>query len=133
MRVAQTTPERLERSWPADPQYVAAARAAVSEFAVGNGASRIDLAGLKLAVSEAVSNVVLHAYRGSATGRIHLAAAHRPDGLHVVVSDQGGGMLPRTDSPGSGFGLSLIAQSADGVEIGRTAGGGTTVLMRFRT
>ena len=56
----------------------------------------------------------------------------RPNGyLCLLVRDHGCGLAPRTDSPGLGLGLPLIAESASSVEVTTPGGGGTEVRMRF--
>jgi len=88
-----------------------------------------------LAVSEAVNNVVVHAYRdrdaSTEPGRVHVAVTLERDDLVVAVSDEGTGMKPRTDSPGAGLGLPIIATLADRVEVDRLATG-TRLVMAFR-
>ena len=49
----------------------------------------------------------------------------------VVVADEGRGMLPRTDSPGLGLGLPLIAQMTQSLEVHDRQGGGTEIRMSF--
>ena len=71
-----------------------------------------------LATSEAVTNVVLHAYPApDASGSIEVVAAVVPDEVWVIVADRGAGMTPRTASPGLGLGLAIIAQVADELEL----------------
>ena len=56
------------------------------------------------------------------------SAGARP--VDPPVTDEGGGMLPRPDSPGLGLGLPLIVELATSVDIDST-GGGTRVAMEF--
>jgi anti-sigma regulatory factor (Ser/Thr protein kinase) len=87
---------------------------------------------VRLAVSEAVSNVVVHGYRAAGTrGEFTVAVTWEADLLHVTVRDHGCGMAPRTDSPGAGLGLPLIASLADSVSVAAPADGGTEVTMTF--
>jgi anti-sigma regulatory factor (Ser/Thr protein kinase) len=85
-----------------------------------------------LCVSEAVTNVVVHAYRAAdEPGEIELEA-RKPDGfLCIYVRDQGLGLSPRVDSPGIGLGLPVIADSATSLEVRRPESGGTELAMRF--
>ena len=122
---ARETP--LELSLSADSDSVAKARHAVADYAQDHGADREDVA---LAVSEAVSNAVIHAFRGREPGRIDLRALCDGDGLVVSVSDDGVGVAPNPDSPGLGLGLALIGSLASGIEL-RRDGRGTTIIMRF--
>ena len=59
-------------------------------------------------------------------------SSNRDDGeFFVVVCDEGIGMAPRTDSPGLGLGLGLIAGLAKRLEIGSRQPAGATVTMVF--
>jgi anti-sigma regulatory factor (Ser/Thr protein kinase) len=85
---------------------------------------------VKLAVSEAVTNAVRHAYRDQEPGDV-IATAHIESGiLRIVIADTGRGMAPRSDSPGLGLGLPLISHAADTVEVMRKSPG-TEVHMTF--
>jgi anti-sigma regulatory factor (Ser/Thr protein kinase) len=85
-----------------------------------------------LAVSEAATNVVLHAYTGdSEPGPLLLSARLMDDRVHVVIRDHGRGMTPRPDSPGLGLGLPLMTRLADAVQISTHPEGGTEVRMTF--
>lgn len=93
-------------------------RHAVVDLAVENGASDWELEGIALAVCEALTNVVVHAYAGhAAPGVVTVQAWMDGECLHVVVGDEGIGMRPRTDSPGLGHGLPVIYHIAEDVEI----------------
>ena len=111
---------------------VAEARSAVTEFAQSAGATADALAAVSLAVSEAVTNAVLHAYLDRETpGTVEVRADREDEQVVVVVADQGRGMLPRTDSPGLGLGLPLIAQMTQSLEVHDRQGGGTEIRMAF--
>jgi serine/threonine-protein kinase RsbW len=87
---------------------------------------------ISLAVSEAATNVVLHAYTGdSEPGPLVLSARVMDDRVHVVIRDHGRGMTPRPDSPGLGLGLPLMTRLADAVQISSHPDGGTEVRMTF--
>jgi anti-sigma regulatory factor (Ser/Thr protein kinase) len=89
------------------------------------------LSDIKLAVTEACTNVVVHAYEGD-EGPLAVAAYIRDRRLVVVVSDEGRGIVPRPDSPGLGLGLPLIATLAESLELGTGANHETEVRMTFR-
>jgi serine/threonine-protein kinase RsbW len=100
------------------PESVAPMRHAVVDFAAANGASDWELEGIALAVCEALTNVVVHAYVGRvAPGVLTVQAWMNGECLHVVVGDEGIGMRRRTDSPGLGHGLPVIYRIAEDVEI----------------
>jgi anti-sigma regulatory factor (Ser/Thr protein kinase) len=91
------------------------------------------LADVKTAVSEACSNVVLHAYKGG-IGPLEVTIGVQAPGLLVVVRDRGGGIRPhRFDEEQRGVGLSLIQALTDKVEFRGAPGKGTEVRMSFGT
>lgn len=91
------------------------------------------IAEVTLAVTEACSNVVVHAYRGQ-TGELEVIVEDDPvEGVIVNVRDHGGGLQPRADSPGLGVGLPVIYAIADSVQVSsNTDGNGTDLRMHFR-
>jgi serine/threonine-protein kinase RsbW/stage II sporulation protein AB (anti-sigma F factor) len=106
------------------------ARRALQAFLVARGVDPQAFSDALLAVSEVVTNAVVHGYR-EATGEVTLEADHRGDTLRLSVADAGAGMSPRPDSPGLGLGLPLVSRVAEQVEIEAPDGGGTHVTMRF--
>jgi anti-sigma regulatory factor (Ser/Thr protein kinase) len=123
--------ERCEQSWPARPEHVGAARRAASVAAQRAGAERDVLDAVRLAVSEAVSNVVVHGYRHAGRGDFTVSVQWGDDQLEVTVRDHGCGMQPRMDSPGAGLGLPLIASLAKSFSVSEPPDGGTEVRMTF--
>ena len=118
---------------PATADAVPALRAAVTEFAVRGGLPEPPLEDMRLAVSEAITNVVLHGYRDSSEpGPIEIEAELDEDGLRLLVADEGTGMQPRPDSPGAGFGLPLIVAVTDNCEIRSHSPRGTELCLYFR-
>jgi serine/threonine-protein kinase RsbW len=110
------TPVHLRVLGVAD--QVATVRHAVLESAKAHGIGSALLDDIALAVSEACTNVVLHAYRGAAAPGPLAVDAYRENGaFFVVVCDEGAGISPRTDSPGLGLGLGLIGGLAQRLEI----------------
>ena len=123
----------LELDLAAEPESPARVRQALREALAGVA---VDIDAVELAVSEAVANVAVHAYRderppSAGPGRVRVAARIDADELWIVVSDDGVGMAPRPDSPGLGLGLPLIAQVSDGLEIEQRPTGSRMVI-RFR-
>ena len=118
---------------PAVPGSVPRVRQAVAQFAVAAGAGETTVDDIRLSVSEAVTNAVLHAYKDrDEPGPVHVRADVDGDHLHVEVADEGGGIIPRIDSPGMGLGLPLIAQSAHTMDVQLLETGGTAIRMTFR-
>jgi anti-sigma regulatory factor (Ser/Thr protein kinase) len=132
MRALSTGPDaRLELRLDAQPKSVAVVRRELGTFVAEHfpGASP-DVA---LAVSEAVSNVVMHAYRGDGvSGQVRVVACVRPTELVVVVRDYGVGMRPHPESPGAGLGLSIIGAATSAMNVERPEDGGTRIRLRFR-
>jgi len=123
----------IRRALPAVPSSVTALRSAVAAFATEAGLGEPLLTGVKLAVSEAVTNAVMHAYiDAEQPGEVRLDARLEGDRFHVIVSDDGCGMVPRIDSPGLGVGLPVIANATDTLDIQHGDGGGTELRMSFR-
>ena len=122
---------QLHRSMEAVPSSVPALRGAIADFATARGVREPLLSSIKLAVSEAVTNAVLHAYVGAKPGAVRLAAWLEAGCLLVEVSDDGGGMMPRLDSPGLGVGLPIIADTADTLDISSSPRGGARLRMTF--
>jgi serine/threonine-protein kinase RsbW len=111
---------------------VAPIRHAVVAAAEASGMSAGDRDDVGLAVSEACSNVVAHAYLDAAApGPLFVETYRREGAFVVVVSDEGTGIAPRADSPGAGFGLPLIARLTHRLEIGSNGLGGAKVTMAF--
>jgi serine/threonine-protein kinase RsbW len=119
---------RTSSSWPASHRTNIAPlrRAAAAE-----GAGAVSPDDVRLAVSEAVTNVVLHAYVDVAPGPVHVALAVEGDELVVCVRDEGPGLRPRPDSPGAGLGLPVMAQLASHIDIGDGDGNGVRIRMTF--
>jgi anti-sigma regulatory factor (Ser/Thr protein kinase) len=121
--------ERLDLRLEAVPKSVAEVRRRIARFVDRHGLA--DARDVALAVTEAATNAVLHAYRGGERGRMRVVACARRTGLVVVVRDYGCGMSPNPDSTGLGLGLSVIGALAAEMNIERPSDGGTRVRMRF--
>jgi serine/threonine-protein kinase RsbW len=134
---AAPTPRGLNRSFPAEIDRITDARSFVNAWFCEWVPDDDPLVGdVAVAVSEACTNAVVHAFRDHAPDRgdaaFCVAMERDGDTARVTVSDNGAGMEPRTDSPGLGLGLAMIASLTDGVEIRpATHGSGTIVAMRF--
>jgi serine/threonine-protein kinase RsbW len=124
-------------SWKvsARPENVSHVRHSVVEFARKNRVPRSVLADVALAVSEAVTNVAVHAFRDQlepGTMLLSMDVAQEGGQIEVTVTDAGSGMVTREDSPGLGLGLPLIGRLAHEVGYTRPSGGGTALWMSFR-
>lgn len=125
------------------PENEGFARVAVSAFAVQLDPTLDVLADIKTAVSEAVTNAIVHGY-GPALGTVAVEAALRSDGvLQISVSDRGRGipdiaqaMQPffttQPEKERSGMGFSVMQTFMDRVSVESVLGEGTTVRMEKR-
>ena len=114
---------------PATGAAVRAIRRSIRVFAEANGAYGARLAAIELAVSEAVANVVVHAYPDE-PGEVRVAADVENGELEVVVVDDGAGFRPGP-APGLGLGLGLMRQGATAFEVRDRPLGGVEVWLRF--
>jgi len=121
-------------SAPALADNVPHLRQAVVDFACVNGVSESVVVDVRLAISEALTNAILHAYhRYAQPGSVRVSASIEREWIELRVADDGSGFAPRDDSPGLGLGIPLINRLADQVELRRRPDvGGTEVRMRFR-
>ncbi len=121
--------EQVQLDLSSDATNVAVARHALAELARRVGAHVDDV---KIAVSEAVGNAVVHAYRGGETGTIRVTGRHQRGRLVVTVADDGLGMTPNPGTPGLRVGIPLITKLCDDVRF-TSSDQGTVVSMSFAT
>ena len=114
---------------PARAEYITLCRLALTGIARVRSLSDELLADLKLALTEAASNSVRHAYREGYAGDVEISYELLPDRLVIEVTDAGGGFdpvavegAPEELSEG-GLGIAIIRAIADQVEIGRLPDG----------
>jgi serine/threonine-protein kinase RsbW len=117
---------------PARPENVAVVRHVLGAFGEALRLPHELVEDIRLAATEACTNVVRHAYRDGETGPIDIMI--RPDGdrLELVVSDRGQGLGPSADATGPGLGLPLIAALSDSVELQALPLRGSRIAMSFR-
>lgn len=125
------------------PENEGFARIAVSAFAVQLNPTLDVLADIKTAVSEAVTNAIVHGY-AEQEGMVTICAQLKTDGmLEIEVRDQGRGiadiaqaMQPffttQPEKERSGMGFSVMQTFMDGVRVESSPGAGTTVYMKKR-
>ena len=122
--------ERLDLRLDATAQALSMVRKRIAAFAHRHELA--DPGDVALAVTEAATNAVVHAYRNGAKGAMRVVACAEPTGLVVVVRDYGCGMSPNPESPGAGLGLSVIGALAAEMNVERPDDGGTRLRIRFR-
>lgn len=132
----------IKLEFPARAVNEGFARAAVAAFVSQLDPTLTELGDLKTAVSEAVTNAVVHAYPDS-LGVIQLRARILPGGeVELVVKDKGVGIadVERARTPlyttggeeRSGMGFTIMEGFTDRLRVRSAPGRGTTVTMRRR-
>jgi serine/threonine-protein kinase RsbW len=117
---------------PARAEYITLGRLALTGLSRLRELSDETLADLKLALTEACSNSVRHAYRDGRTGVVDIDYNLQPDYLEIEVSDDGPG-FDYVETEGEengeltegGLGLAIIRSLTDEFELGSRNGGGS--------
>ena len=119
------------------------ARIAVASFVIGLDPSMEVLCDIKTAVSEAVTNAVIHGYENNAECEVCIECEVENGVLYIKVSDTGKGikdikkaMQPMYSEGGgeerSGMGFTVMSVFMDSVEVKSEIGKGTQVYMSKR-
>jgi len=116
---------------PARPENVAVVRHVLGAFAEALQLPDPVIEDMRLAVTEACTNVVRHAYSDGEPGPVEILIRPEGDTLQVVVSDRGRGLTPSSDTAGPGLGLPLIAALAHSLEIEQAPSCGSRLRMSF--
>ena len=116
---------------PARPENVAVVRHVLGAFAEALQLPDPVIEDMRLAVTEACTNVVRHAYADGRPGPVEILIRPDDDTLQVVVSDRGRGLGPSEDTTGPGLGLPLIAALAHSLEIEQAPDSGSRLRMSF--
>lgn len=115
------------------------ARSAVAAFCVELNPTLDELSDIKTAVSEAVTNAIVHGYEG-ADGVVTVQAGIEGNVLHIEVSDEGKGIeniaaarqpffTTKPDAERSGMGFTVMESFMDTLEVFKNAPHGTVVKM----
>jgi serine/threonine-protein kinase RsbW len=120
----------FEATFPPTPQGVGTMRREVAAFAHRSGLDEEGVGAVRLAVSEAATNAVVHGYRDAGEGGLKVVAYVAGGELNVIVSDSGVGLAPRPDSPGLGLGMPLMASVTSRFRV-VSQGAGTEIHMAF--
>lgn len=133
--------ERIIIQLPSRPENLALARVIVTAFAARLDFTVAESEEISVAVSEAVSNCIIHGY-GNGPGQILMELAVTEDGsLEVVIADRGKGIEDvdqarqpafTTSEDRMGFGFVFMESFMDQLEVTSAPGRGTTVVMRKR-
>jgi len=110
---------------PAKAEYITLSRLALTGLARWASLSEETLSDLKLALSEACSNSVRHAYRDGRDGFVEIHYEVGPDEIAIEVLDDGGGFESGAaedvdgDLSEGGLGIAIIRAVTDEFEVGR--------------
>jgi serine/threonine-protein kinase RsbW len=116
---------------PARPEYITLGRLALTAIAGVRPLSDETLHDLKLALTEACTNSVRHAYHNEGRGSVDIVYELRGDRLAVEVGDAGAGFDPGVATNDvekleeGGLGIAIIRAVTDEVEIAEREGGGS--------
>ncbi|ADU51254.1 anti-sigma regulatory factor, serine/threonine protein kinase [Thermaerobacter marianensis DSM 12885] len=133
-------PRWLELRLPSLPENVGVARVAVAAFAAQLPFTLSELEEIKVAVSEAVTNAVVHGY-GHGQGVVTVRAGHDGHRLWVEVADSGRGIADieqarqpafSTDPERMGMGFAFMEAFMDQVDVESVPGAGTVVRLYKR-
>ena len=125
------------------PENESFARVAIAAFMVRLNPTLEAVTDVKTAVSEAVTNAVVHAYRGSDAGSIYIDATidYEEQSIVVVITDEGVGIedisqamepffttLPELERSGMGF--AVMQSFMDELSVSSTPGKGAVIRMK---
>ncbi len=118
------TPSPVRLSLPAQARNIAVVRRALEAIAEELALPHRVIEDMRLAVTEACTNVVRHAYTeveaaGASAMRVELLP--ETDGMQVIVEDRGRGLGRSPDAGGPGLGLPLIATLSSRLEVSHGA------------
>lgn len=134
------TKNEMKLIFPSLSENERLARIAVGGFISAENPTVAELNELKTAVSEAVTNCIVHAYRDT-VGLIELTARLSDSGVYIKIRDKGCGIedverameplyTTLADEERSGLGFSVMESFTDSVSVKSRLGIGTTVVMK---
>ena len=132
-------PRTVRLTIPARAEYITLCRLALTGISRLRSLSDEVVADLKLALTEAASNSVRHAYAETGEGTVEILYELYGDRLVIEVSDEGEGFEVAENGRDSealtegGLGIAIIRSIADEVEIGSKSGGGGSRLRFVKT
>lgn len=124
----------------AKPINTGLVRATVASYAARLNPTIETLSDIKTAVSEAVTNAIIHAYDGNEDMDICINASLIGDNLHIKVVDYGSGIpnvveamrdfyTTRSSEERSGLGFTIMGSFMDAIDVQSCEGEGTTVTL----
>ena len=134
----ETIRNRLELQFLSIGDNVSLARLVVAAFAAPLDMTINELEELKVAISEAVSNAIIHGYENQPDRLVEMVLTQYETRLEMTVKDCGVGIedIERAMEPGfsqsperMGLGFSFMHSFMDKLSVSSTPGEGTTVTM----
>lgn len=136
------TDNQMKLSFPSRSVNEGLARTAVAAFVAQLDPTVEELCDIKTALSEAVTNAVVHGYR-TAIGTVYIQAKRKGDRVILQVRDKGCGIadIPQAmeplfttapDGESAGLGFAVMQQLCDKVKVRSAPGRGTTVVLERR-
>jgi stage II sporulation protein AB (anti-sigma F factor) len=131
----------LTLTMSAKSQNESFARVVAAAFAAQLDPTIAELQDIKTAVSEAVTNAVIHGYEGLEPGEITLSMKLRENEVYIEITDNGRGIADieqakqplytsRPDLERSGMGFTVMETFMDDIRIQSENGKGTTIIMK---
>jgi serine/threonine-protein kinase RsbW len=117
---------------PAKAEYIVLGRLALSSLARLQPLTDEELSDLKLALTEACTNSVRHAY-ADRPGVVEIVYELHTDRVVIEVADDGVGFVPEIEADETdelaegGLGIAIIRALSDELEIGERNGGGSRI------
>nr|MBR4279522.1 anti-sigma F factor [Clostridia bacterium] len=132
----------MEVSFLSVPENEAFARVVIAAFAMQLSPTMSEIADVKTAVSEAVTNAIVHGYEGT-RGMVTMRARIDGANLSIDISDCGKGIpnvkqamepfyTTHPEQERSGMGFAVMQTFMDEVDVRSVPGSGTSVYMRKR-
>ena len=131
---------KCEISFLAVSENEAFARMAAAAFVMPLNPTVEELADIKTAVSEAVTNAILHGYNQDGKSMVHMSCERTDEMLIFCISDEGAGIenveqameplyTSRPELERSGMGFSFMEAFMDSLQVDSEKGRGTKVTM----
>ena len=129
-----------EISFPAMSENEAFARIAASAFVMPGNPTLEELSDIKTAISEAVTNAIMHGYNQDGKGMVHMRFEREEDFYTFIIFDQGVGIenvqqameplyTSRPELERSGMGFSFMEAFMDSLTVESEPGKGTKITM----
>ncbi len=139
MRIMQNN-NRCEVRFPALSENEAFARMVVSAFVLPLNPTVEELADIKTAISEAVTNAILHGYDQDGKGMVSMCCERNGNRLVFVIEDEGVGIenvqkameplyTSKPELERSGMGFSFMEAFMDSLSVQSSPGNGCRVTM----